>query len=122
MSLNESEILELAAALKGCTKCDYDEAEGALLCHCKACQHKVTSLAWEIVHRRHAQTRARVTEEMVTRFLSWKLPADFAPDCHITFKLPDPALNPNPSWPVGTNLLTAEQARAMLQHVLGEGT
>lgn len=60
-----------------------------------------------------------VTNEMVDRFLSWKLPQDFAPDCHISFKLPDPVLNPNPSWPVGTNLLTAVQARAMLEHVLG---
>jgi hypothetical protein len=60
-----------------------------------------------------------VTDEMVNRFLCWKLPQDFAPDCHISFKLPDPILNPNPSWPVGTNLFSAEQARAMLEHVLG---
>lgn len=62
---------------------------------------------------------AGVTTAMVDRFLSWRLPKDFAPDCHISFKLPDPVLNPNPTWPVGTNLLTAEQARAMLEHVLG---
>lgn len=60
----------------------------------------------------------KVTDEMVNRFLWWSLPKDFAPDCHISFKLPDPVLNPNPTWPVGTNLFTADQARAMLEHVL----
>jgi hypothetical protein len=63
--------------------------------------------------------RPVVTDEMVNRFLWWKLPQDFAPDCHISFKLPDPVLNHNPTWPVGTNLFTADQARAMLEHVLG---
>lgn len=56
----------------------------------------------------------KVTDEMVTRFLGWSLPKDFAPDCGITFK---PVAPPN-SWPVGTNLLTADQARQMLEHVL----
>lgn len=56
--------------------------------------------------------------EMVNRFLSWKLPRDFAPDCHISFKMPDPILNPNPTWPVGTNLLTADQARQMFEYAL----
>ncbi len=55
-----------------------------------------------------------VTSAMVDRFLSWRLPNDFAPDCGITFK---PVNHPN-SWPVGTNLFTADQATAMLEHVL----
>ncbi len=63
-----------------------------------------------------------VTRAMVDRFLCWPLPKDFGPDCHISFKLPDPVLNPNPSWPVGTNLFTADQARAMLEHVLSDGS
>jgi len=53
----------------------------------------------------------RVTDEMVNRFLSWKLPDDFAPDAGITFE-------PSRDWPIGTNLFTAQQARAMLEHVL----
>lgn len=57
----------------------------------------------------------KVTDDMVNRFLTWSLPADFAPDCGISFK---PVSTPN-SWPVGTNLLTATQARQMLEHVLG---
>ena len=55
-----------------------------------------------------------VTDEMVNRFLAWPLPPTFAPDGGVSFKgqLATP-------WPMGTNLLTAEQAKAMLQHVLG---
>lgn len=55
-----------------------------------------------------------VTPQMVDRFLSWSLPKDFSPDCGIRFT---PVNHPN-SWPVGTNLLTATQAQAMLEHVL----
>jgi len=54
------------------------------------------------------------TDEMVSRFLGWRLPDDFSPDCGITFKPPG---HPN-GWPVGTNLLTAPQAREMLEYVL----
>lgn len=57
-----------------------------------------------------------VTEDMVARFLTWKLPPDFWPDGNVCFN--DAAARAG-SWPVGTNLLTAVQARAMLEHVLG---
>ena len=59
-------------------------------------------------------TQPAVTDEMVSRFLGWHLPKDFAPDAGISF-------NPSPNplcWPVGTNLLTDPQARAMLEYVL----
>lgn len=52
----------------------------------------------------------------VTRFLSWRLPDDFAPDCYIWFDKIS-ALNAG-TMPTGTNLLHAGQARAMLEHVL----
>jgi len=58
-----------------------------------------------------------VTDDMVSRFLSWNLPADFAPDCYITFDRISAAKNN--AVPIGTNLLNAVQARAMLEHVLG---
>ena len=67
----------------------------------------------------------KVTDEMVTRFLGWKLPEDFQPDCGISFT---PHFNvewnakqgkpPQRHEPVGTNLFTATQAKAMLEHVL----
>lgn len=52
--------------------------------------------------------------EMVNRFLGWKLPQDFSPDCGISFK----QLNYPSSWPIGTNLFTAAQAKAMFEYVL----
>lgn len=52
---------------------------------------------------------------MVDRFLSWPLPKDFAPDGGVSFT---PLNNPS-CWPTGTNLLTAEQARSMIEHMLG---
>lgn len=59
-----------------------------------------------------------VTDEMVSRFLSWKLPQDFSPDCYTSF---DREAAGAGSWPTGTNLLNAIQARAMLEHILGVG-
>jgi len=56
----------------------------------------------------------KVTDEMVNRFLTWKLPAGFSPDGGVTFRR-DLSIK---DWPSGTNLLTAEQAKAMLEHVL----
>jgi len=71
------------------------------------------------------ETNMQVTDEMVNRFLSWPLPPDFHPDAGISF---NPEFNiewnakhgkpPQRHEPIGTNLLTAEQARAMLEFVL----
>lgn len=56
--------------------------------------------------------KMKLIDAMVSRFLGWKLPDDFMPDAGITF-------TPSSSgWPTGTNLLTADQAKAMLEHVL----
>jgi hypothetical protein len=56
-------------------------------------------------------------DQMVDRFLCWGLPDDFAPDCHISFDRDAAKFNQH-SWPSGTNLLTAAQARQMFEHVL----
>lgn len=58
-----------------------------------------------------------VTDDMVSRFLGWRLPDDFYPDCGVSFKPPMHEGKPL-SWPTGTNLLHAGQARQMLEHVL----
>ena len=56
-------------------------------------------------------------KHMVDRFLSWKLPADFAPDCGISAVRPNYA--PEVQWgPVGTNLLSATQAEAMVRYMI----
>lgn len=54
------------------------------------------------------------TEEMIGRFLSWKLPDDFRPDAGISYTKP-PAHCPTPS---GTNLFHYSQAKEMLEFVL----
>ena len=62
-------------------------------------------------------TQAEVVKIMVDRFLCWKLPPDFAPDCYISFdgrKAAD-----NDGWPIGTNLFHAGQADEMVRHMLG---
>lgn len=60
-----------------------------------------------------------VTNEMVDRFLCWKLPQDFAPDAGISFKAEYNECTPHPRRhvPIGTNLFHAGQAKAMLEHV-----
>ena len=62
--------------------------------------------------------RAPTLDDMVSRFLCWRLPDNFAPDCHIKFDK-DAASDFPTTWPTGTNLLDAAQARAMLAHVVG---
>ncbi len=57
-------------------------------------------------------------DELVRRFLAWKLPADFGPDGGVSFSAAYPPASPH--WPSGTNLLTAQQAKDMLTHVLGD--
>ncbi len=66
-------------------------------------------------------TASPVTDEMVSRFLSWKLPATFAPDGGVSFdgQLHDPQSH---WWPVGTNLFNAIETREMLAHVLAPAT
>jgi hypothetical protein len=50
-------------------------------------------------------------QHMVDRFLGWRLPSDFAPDCGISFKQ-----LPNHST-IGTNLFDATQAAAMVRYM-----
>lgn len=60
-------------------------------------------------------------DNLVNRFLTWKLPQTFAPDCGISFDgRKDDEWNKNKTWPVGTNLFTAIEAKQMLEHVVGD--
>ena len=54
-------------------------------------------------------------DEMVNKFLGWKLPEDFAPDAGISF---DTAYGEKWGMPTGTNLLTASQAKEMILSML----
>lgn len=64
--------------------------------------------------------KKRLIDAMVNAFLGWSLPKDFAPDCYISFDREKATATPN-CWPVGTNLLTADQARQMFEHVVDKG-
>src|SRR5690348_844809 len=62
-------------------------------------------------------------DRMVDRFLGWKLPKTFGPDAGITFTpsngmTRDEAYDRPGWWPIGTNLLTADEAHAMFAHCL----
>lgn len=60
-------------------------------------------------------------DSMVDRFLCWPLPRTFGPDCGISFDgRQDDEWNKNKTWPVGTNLFTADEARAMFEHCAGD--
>jgi hypothetical protein len=60
---------------------------------------------------------------MVSRFLQWRLPADFTPDAGISFKATFNENTPHPMrhQPTGTNLFNANQAEAMIRHMLAGG-
>lgn len=62
-------------------------------------------------------------DAMVNRFLGWKLPVTFSPDAGVSFRPTGYMMSREEShskgwWPMGTNLLNADEARAMLEHVL----
>lgn len=59
-------------------------------------------------------------DKMVSRFLSWMLPKDFGPDAGISFTPTKSDGYGTHWWPVGTNLLTADQARQMFEYVTAE--
>lgn len=66
-------------------------------------------------------TEKALIDVMVSRFLGWKLPKDFAPDAGISFNPGSHQEPSGPHWPSGTSLLHAEQARHMIEHMLGGG-
>lgn len=65
----------------------------------------------------HIVAPAPDIDGMVNRFLGWKLPQNFYPDCYVSFDREKASQSPH-GWPIGTNLLTAEQARKMFEYVM----
>lgn len=63
-------------------------------------------------------TEAQI-KHMVDRFLQWRFPDSFSPDGGVSFS---PSFKEEPMrsrhWPVGTNVLDANQAEAMIRHML----
>lgn len=65
---------------------------------------------WKLARELEVREKT-VTEAMVNRFLSWPLPASVCSDLCVT-------RTDYPHSRIGTNLLTADEARQMLEHVL----
>lgn len=59
---------------------------------------------------------------MAERFLRWRLPEDFSPDGGVSFKrmFNEHTGHPMRHEPVGTNLLTLDQAVQMVRHMVAE--
>jgi len=59
-------------------------------------------------------------KHMVERFLAWKLPEDFNPDCGITFAKTYNTFTKHPAKyePSGTNLFGFTQAEEMVLHMI----
>lgn len=74
----------------------------------------------QLVKKRDAENEA-LAQQLTDRFLWWKLPTDFHPDCGIHFDA-DAAIKMNPInskyEPVGTNLFSATQAKEMFLWLL----
>lgn len=68
------------------------------------------------------QEREALARAMADKLMCWKLPADFSPDCGISFKresdYEDPEYGRTKYKPTGTNLLTHQQAVAMLLEIM----
>jgi hypothetical protein len=79
---------------------------------------QAVALAHDIL--RHYRAPTPEVKVAVDRFLGWKIPTTFSPDCHIHFDRASADLQ-GVSWPTGTNLFNAEEARTMFEHVLGAG-
>lgn len=65
-------------------------------------------------------TEAQI-KHMAERFLNWKLPENFHPDCGISFKRTHSdsgPFGPQTYEPTGTNLLGYTEAVAMVRHML----
>lgn len=87
---------------------------------------QVDDMCRKLLMPKEIATTDDLVKEMVDRFLCWKLPRDFHPDCGIHF---DPEYNveymakqglpPSRHEPLGTNLFHAEQAEEMVRHMLG---
>lgn len=72
-----------------------------------------------VAAQRQGEPVTAVTDEMVSRFLCWSLPKDFCPDGGVNFDGRGRySTGYETSWPIGTNLFTARQAKELLEHVI----
>jgi hypothetical protein len=85
---------------------------------------EIEQLCLELVTKHELSVNTQMNGDqikyMVNRFLGWRLPEDFHPDCGVRF---EPIYNAGSPYegrycPIGTNLLNAEQAEVMVRYML----
>jgi len=74
--------------------------------------HRILSVIWE------AKPKAQIVEEMARRFLGWRIPDSFSPDCYVMFDRE--RAKANNSWPIGTNIFSLDEAMKMVNYLLDE--
>lgn len=81
-----------------------------------------------ILSKQQGNTEMKLTDaqikHMVDRFLGWRLPENFTPDCGISFKAScnENTAYPSKHEPTGTNLFSATQAEAMVRYMIEGNT
>lgn len=116
--ISDERLAEMLAQLGDDTFSGYPRSKGFKVADLRA-------LLTELQHRREAEaeTREALIKRMVDRFLGWKLPDDFSPDGGISFEKAGNAgtTHEYTREPMGTNLLDAVQATAMVRYMLNGG-
>jgi hypothetical protein len=107
-------ILELRQMIQEAEYLDFDEiAVQSLETAIESMQMRMEATHPQPVTPAGGEVARGTIDRIVSAFLTWKLPADFSPDNGIRFdEQPSPV-----GWPTGTNLLNADQAKGLVQHL-----
>lgn len=98
----------LASGHSACVSVENFDAELGTKMATRQAEAKARDQLWLLEGYALRARLAGPTDDQVARFLTWPVPADVYPDGA-----------PGQPGRTGTNLLSAPQAKAMLQHVLG---
>jgi hypothetical protein len=101
------------------TPCKHRVVEGTE--YCRRHQENIRPLLGSQAEApRPTAPNSQQIQVMVNRFLTWRLPENFNPDGGISFKrtFNENTAHPMKHEPVGTNLLDATQAEAMIRYLI----
>lgn len=105
-SIFDAKALDTARRIAELYNVAYPGGEPQRLAAIQCAVHE--AMLWAAPGAKQGPNRSAITrDELVKRFLTWPVPADVYPDG-----------TPGQPGRTGTNLLTAEQAKQMLAHVL----
>lgn len=115
-----TELLEAAEYLMDVRRIDCQHACPEPDPVCAACRMRDAIARAEIMQAAKDTLDEPEIKYMVQRFLGWRLPDNFNPDCGIHFDA-DAAKKLHPRTgryePIGTNLFDAHQAEAMVRYI-----